>query len=84
MLKLDHAVGRVVAEYDGNDEVFESANNDVQAHFRAMARKAEVAERRHVEAARGKDRLEMAKHRATDTIESALQGQPRRNSCRPC
>ena len=74
VLKLDQAVGRVVAEYDGNDEVFESANNDVQAHFRAMARKAEVAERRHVEAARGKDRLEMAKQRATDTIESALQG----------
>jgi uncharacterized protein DUF1631 len=72
--KLHHAVERVVADYHGNDEVFESANNDVQAHFRAMARKAEVAERRHVEAARGKDRLEMAKHRAADTIASALQG----------
>jgi hypothetical protein len=74
VLKLDNAVNRVVAEYDGNDEVFESANNDVQAHFRAMARKAEVAERRHVEAARGKDRLERAKQRANDTIASALQG----------
>ena len=74
VLKLDQAVGRVVAEYDGNDEIFENANNDVQAHFRAMARKAEVAERRHVEAARGKDRLEMAKDRAAETIEGALQG----------
>lgn len=72
--KLHHAVDRVVADYHGNDEVFESANNDVQAHFRAMARKAEVAERRHVEAARGKDRLEVAKQRAADIIESALQG----------
>lgn len=72
--KLHHAVDRVVADYHGNDEVFESANNDVQAHFRAMARKAEVAERRQVEAARGKDRLEVAKQRAADTIESALQG----------
>ena len=72
--KLHHAVDRVVADYHGNDEVFESANNDVQAHFRAMARKAEVAERRHVEAARGKDRLEMAKSRAAATIEGALQG----------
>ena len=74
VLKLHHAVDRVVADYDGNDEVFESANSDVQAHFRAMARKAEVAERRHVEAARGKDRLEVAKSRASATIESALQG----------
>jgi hypothetical protein len=72
--KLHHAVERVVADYQGDDEVFESANNDVQAHFRAMARKAEVAERRHVEAARGKDRLETAKNRAAETIETALQG----------
>ena len=72
--KLHRAVDRVVADYHGDDEVFESVNTDVQAHFRAMARKAEVTERRHVEAARGKDRLEMAKHRAAETIEGALHG----------
>ncbi|MET0893760.1 MAG: DUF1631 domain-containing protein [Pseudoxanthomonas sp.] len=73
--KLHNAVERVVADYNGDDEIFESVNNDVQAHFRAMARKAEVTERRHVEAARGKDRLEVAKFRAAETIEQALQGQ---------
>ena len=72
--KLHHAVDRVVTDYNGDDEVFESVNNDVQAHFRAMARKAEVTERRHVEAARGKDRLEVAKQRAAETIDGALQG----------
>ncbi|MET0581855.1 MAG: DUF1631 domain-containing protein, partial [Pseudoxanthomonas sp.] len=72
--KLHHAVDRVVTDYNGDDEVFESVNNDVQAHFQAMARKAEVAERRHVEAARGKDRLEVAKHRAAETIDVALEG----------
>ncbi len=72
--KLQQAVERVVADYNGDDEVFESVNNDVQAHFRAMARKAEVAERRHVESARGKDRLEVAKYRAAETIEKALHG----------
>ena len=72
--KLHHAVDRVLTDYTGDDEVFESVNNDVQAHFRAMARKAEVTERRHVEAARGKDRLEIAKHRAAETIDTALQG----------
>ncbi|HYM87391.1 MAG TPA: DUF1631 domain-containing protein, partial [Pseudoxanthomonas sp.] len=74
MQKLHHAVDRVVSDYNGDDEIFESVNNDVQAHFRAMARKAEVTERRHVEAARGKDRLEVAKQRAADTIDGALQG----------
>ncbi len=72
--KLHLAVERVITDYHGDDEVFESVNNDVQAHFRAMARKAEVTERRHVEAARGKDRLEVAKHRASETIEGALAG----------
>lgn len=74
VLKLHNAVERVVTEYDGDEEVFENVNNEVQAHFRAMARKAELVERRHVEAARGKDRLEVAKRRASDTIDSALQG----------
>ena len=74
VLKLHNAVERVVTEYDGDEEIFENVNNEVQAHFRAMARKAELVERRHVEAARGKDRLEVAKRRASDTIENALQG----------
>lgn len=73
--KLNRAVDRVVAEYDGDEEIFETVNTEVQAHFSAMARKAEVTERRHVEAARGKDRLEIAKQRASDTIQQALQGQ---------
>jgi hypothetical protein len=72
--KLQHAVDQVVADYHGDEAVIEKANNEVQGHFRAMARKAEVTERRHVEAARGKDRLEIAKQRASETIDSALQG----------
>ncbi len=72
--KLQHAVDRVVTDYHGDERVFEEVNSEVQAHFNAMARKAEMAERRHVEAARGKDRLEVAKHRASEAIETALQG----------
>jgi len=67
--KLGSAVDKVVADYQGDEAVFEAANNEVQAHYRTQARKAEVAERRHVEAARGKERLEMAKRLAGDSIE---------------
>ncbi|HEY0333910.1 MAG TPA: DUF1631 domain-containing protein [Stenotrophomonas sp.] len=67
--KLGNAVDKVVAEYQGDESVFEVANNEVQSHYRSQARKAEVAERRHVEAARGKERLEMAKRLAGDSIE---------------
>ena len=70
--KLQQAVDRVVADYQGDQQVFESVNSEVQGHFKAMAHKAELTERRHIEAARGKDRLEVAKQRAEATIEAAL------------
>ena len=73
--KLHQAVERVVSEYQGDEAVFERANQEVQQHFQVLARKAELAERRQVEAARGKDRLEVAKQKAAETIETALRDQ---------
>ncbi|HEV7269537.1 DUF1631 domain-containing protein [Pseudoxanthomonas sp.] len=70
--RLHKAVETVVETYEGDEAVFEDANRDVQQHLQAAARKAELAERRQIEAARGKDRLEIAKQRAVDTIESAM------------
>lgn len=67
--KLDRAVEKVVTDYEGDSAVFEAANEEVQQHFRALAHKAELAERRHVEAARGKERLESAKQQAGTSIE---------------
>jgi len=74
VLRLEQAVDRVVEEYDGDETVFERANREVQEHHRAQARKAEVSERRQIEAARGRDRLETAKRRATETIAARLRG----------
>ncbi|KAF1722969.1 DUF1631 domain-containing protein [Pseudoxanthomonas wuyuanensis] len=71
--KLHEVINDVVARYDGDDGVFDQANQSVQQHLRVAARKAELAERRHVEAARGKDRLEVAKQRAAETIQTALR-----------
>ncbi|CAN4278103.1 DUF1631 domain-containing protein [Pseudoxanthomonas sp. LjRoot125] len=70
--KLHKAVETVVETYEGDEAVFEDAHRDVQQHLQAAVRKAELAERRQVEAARGKDRLEIAKQRAAETIESAM------------
>ncbi|MCS4278501.1 DUF1631 domain-containing protein [Stenotrophomonas rhizophila] len=67
--KLGQAVDQVVSEYDGDVAVFDTANEEIQQHFRALAHKAELAERRHVEAARGKERLEAAKQQASTSIE---------------
>lgn len=66
--KLGEAVDRVVAEYQGDEAVFAAANRQVQSHLQAAVRKAEVTERRQIEAARGKERLEAAKQLAGRTI----------------
>lgn len=70
--QLRRAVDHVVENYDGDNGVFENANRQLQEHLRAMARKAEVAERRHVEAARGKEKLVLAKRQASDAIEAII------------
>ncbi|OBU64579.1 thymidine phosphorylase [Stenotrophomonas maltophilia] len=50
-------------------EAFASASEEVQQHQRAAAHRAELAERRHVEAARGKERLELARRQANARID---------------
>lgn len=74
--QLRQAVDHVVDNYDGDLGVFDAANQSLQDHLQVMARKAEVSERRHVEAARGKEKLELAKRRAAEVIEQAVRDQP--------
>ena len=76
LLPLQQAVTHVVEHYDGDASVFEASNQQLQAHMQAQVRKAEMLERRHVEAARGKEKLEVAKLRATRTL-SELVGDQR-------
>jgi hypothetical protein len=69
---LQQAVNHVVENFDGDTAVFEASNQELQASLHALARKAEMTERRHVEAARGKEKLEIAKHKAAETITSIV------------
>ncbi|MGB3394369.1 MAG: DUF1631 domain-containing protein [Stenotrophomonas sp.] len=71
--KLDEVVEQVVNDYQGDEAVFAEANQKVQAHLHSAARKAELTERRQVEAARGKERLEAAKQLAGRTIGQLCQ-----------
>ncbi|MCA1713795.1 MAG: DUF1631 domain-containing protein, partial [Gammaproteobacteria bacterium] len=73
---LQQAVSQVVEHYDSDPSVFETSNRELQAQLRNLARKAEMSERRYVEAARGKEKLEIAKHRAAETL-SELIGEQR-------
>lgn len=69
---LAHAVETIVA--DGDSNAFHHANETVQHARRTLARRAEVAERRLVEAARGRERLAEARARASDAIQELSHG----------
>lgn len=73
---LQQAVSNVVRHYDGDLRVFENSNRQLKTQLEAQARKAELLERRHIEAARGKERLEAAKQRASATLEAAIGERP--------
>lgn len=72
---LEKTVERVVADYEGDVRVFEQANTDLKQQLQLQARRADVSERRHVESARGKEKLIVAKQRAAAALDDILQGQ---------
>lgn len=73
--QLNNVVEHVVEKYQGDAAVFDTANQSLQQHLHKMARRSEVSERRHVEAARGKEKLEMAQRHALEVIEAAMLDQ---------
>jgi hypothetical protein len=75
LLPLQQAVTHVVEKYDGDNVVFEASNQQLQSHLQAQVKKAEMLERRHIEAARGKEKLEVAKLRAAATLAEMIGDQ---------
>lgn len=73
---LQQAVTHAVKHYDGNLEVFEQSNKQLQTHIDTQVRRAETLERRHVEAARGKEKLEAAKQCAEQVLGEVVGEQP--------
>lgn len=73
--KMQSVVDRTVREFDGDLGVFSNLLEDLSSHLHTVSRKAEVAEKRHVEAARGKERLALARDRAATVVEGMLKKQ---------
>lgn len=65
---LQQAVAEVVNGFDQDPEVFAKAQSRLQERMQAHVRRAEMTERRHVEAARGKEKLEVARQRAGEAL----------------
>ncbi len=72
--KMQLVVDRVLSEFDQDLKVFENLLGELGQHLGAAQRKAEVAEKRHVEAARGREKLELAREHAMQAIRGRLEG----------
>lgn len=68
-------VDRAVADYHGDPAVFQGMVQQLIAHLQTVSRKAEVSERRHVEAARGKEKLTLAREHAAVAMEALVKDQ---------
>jgi Protein of unknown function (DUF1631) len=71
--KMQLVVDRAGNEFDGRDELFDELLTDLSRHMGTLARKAEVAERRHVDAAKGRERLDVARDHAGRAVAARLQ-----------
>ncbi len=71
--KMQLVVDKVTQEFDGNLNVMENMLGDLSSHMHTLARKAEAAERRHVDAARGREKLDVAREQARSAISERLK-----------
>jgi hypothetical protein len=66
--RMQRAIERVNSEFDTDMRVFDQVNEELTTHVGALARKAEVSERRLVEASRGREKLALARDTAARAI----------------
>lgn len=66
--KMQLVVDRVSADFDGDIGVFDTLLSDLNQHMQMLARRAEMVERRQIEAAEGRDKLDVARQTAHATI----------------
>ena len=70
--RLQRSVRRVAEDSHGDMGVIEKEADDLDTHLKLLARRAEIAERRQVEAAQGRDRLQDARALAAKAIAARL------------
>ncbi|WP_328592711.1 DUF1631 family protein [Cognatilysobacter lacus] len=72
LLHLQRIVDSIARAHDDVGAAFRSGVAALDSQQQAVARRAEISERRNVEAARGKDKLAVARHVGTTVIDEAL------------
>ena len=72
LLQLERIVDAIARAPDDLGAAFRAGVTALESQLQAVARRSEIAERRNIEAARGKDKLAVARRRGTTVIDQAL------------
>ncbi|HET9484170.1 MAG TPA: DUF1631 family protein, partial [Xanthomonadales bacterium] len=72
--KMRMVVDRIAGEYSEDLSIFDELAGDFSGHLGTLARKSELAERRHVDAARGREKLDVARTTAAKAVSATMQG----------
>lgn len=68
-----HSMNRAInREFDGNPAIFEGMAHDLQTQLEQLAHRASVAEKRSVEASRGRERLQLARKHAEELVKKRI------------
>jgi hypothetical protein len=66
-------VDRVTNEFNGDLSLMESLLDDLGRYMSQVTRRAEIAERRHIDAAKGRERLDLSREQANSAIGRMLR-----------
>ncbi len=71
--KMQLVVDRVLRDYDQDDQLFDDMLGDLGSHLSSVRRKADIAEKRQIDAARGREKMDLSRAAAVEAIESLLK-----------
>lgn len=63
----------VASDFDGTPKAFDNANEDLDSYLRLTERRAKKAEEKWVNAAKGKEKLDISRHKVEEVIENVSQ-----------
>jgi hypothetical protein len=63
----------VASEYDGTNKSFSEANESLESYLRLIDRRAKKAEEKWVNAAKGKEKLDISRHKVQEVVENVSE-----------
>lgn len=72
--KMQLVVDRVLRDYDQDDQLFDDLLGDLGSHLNSIRRKADIAEKRQIDAARGREKMDLSRAAAVEAVEQLLKG----------